>query len=210
MPVPANTAVLGVIVVTLVWAVAPVRAQTAADPPAVKVGDAWTYTMTTDAGKEPKEVTFTRKVAAVGADGGIEIHIGDRISKHDASGNLLDPRGAEFNRTFYKFPMQVGSEWSYTAKFGTQVPIEQRGSFKVVGYEPLSVPAGTFDCYKVEGKSEAAYKASFQQQMKETYWYCPKVNGIAKLQRDTSTMSRDSPSSREKVEQVLVKYMPKG
>jgi hypothetical protein len=85
--------------------------------------------------------------------------------------------------------MQVGSEWSYVAKFGTQVMMDQRGSYKVVAYEPLTVPAGTFDCFKVEGKAEAAYRISYQQQIKETYWYCPKVNGIAKLQRETSTTS---------------------
>jgi hypothetical protein len=36
------------------------------------------------------------------------------------------------------------------------------------------------------------------------------VNGIAKVLRETSTMSRDTPSSREKVEQVPVKDAPKG
>ena len=74
------------------------------------------------------------------------------------------------------------------------------GSYKVVAFEPLTVPAGTFDCFKVEGKAEAAYKASYQQQVRETYWYCPKVNGVAKLSRETATTSRDSPSSREKTE----------
>ncbi|MBK6803491.1 MAG: hypothetical protein IPG84_00800 [Betaproteobacteria bacterium] len=80
----------------------------------------------------------------------------------------------------------------------------------MIAWEPLTVPAGTFDCFRVEGKAEAAYKASYQQQIKETYWYCPKVNGIAKLQRETSTFSRDSPSSRETVEQLLTRHTPKG
>jgi len=190
--------------------VVPVGAQPAADKPAVQVGDAWTFTLTTDTGKETKEATYVRKVAAVGADGAIDFQIGERIIKADAAGNFLDAKGPEYNRTTYKFPMQVGSEWSYVAKFGTQVMMEQRGTYKVVAYEPLTVPAGTFDCYKVEGKSEAAYKASYQQQLKETYWYCPKVNGIARFQRDQATTSRDSPSSREKTDLILQKYTPKG
>lgn len=52
--------------------------------------------------------------------------------------------------------------------------------------------------------------ASYRQQVRETYGYCPRVNGIAKVLRETSTMSRDIPSSREKVEQVAVKDVPKG
>ncbi len=188
---------------------APVRAQ-AADKPAMHVGDSWAYAQTTDTGKGPSESMWARKVVAVGADGGFDFQIGERVHKYDAAGNYLDPKGAEYNRTVYKFPMQVGSEWSYVAKFGTQVMMDQRGSYKVVAYEPLTVPAGTFDCFKVEGKAEAAYRISYQQQIKETYWYCPKVNGIAKLQRETSTTSRDSPSSREKIESVLTRYTPKG
>jgi len=187
----------------------PVRAQSA-DRPAMNVGDTWAYAQTTDAGKEVKESTWSRKVVAVAADGTFEFQLGDRVHKYDAAGNYLDPKGAEYNRTVYRFPMQVGSEWNYVAKFGTQVMMEQRGSYKVVAYEPLTVPAGTFDCFKVDGKADAAYKASYQQQVRETYWYCPKVNGIAKLQRETTTTSRDSPSSREKTESVLTRYTPKG
>lgn len=187
----------------------PALAQTA-EMPAVKAGDAWVYTQTTDSGKGPKEATWSRKVVAVGADGGIEVQIGERVHELDASGNYQDTRGAEYNRTTYRFPMQVGSEWTYVAKFGAQVLMEQRGRYQVVAWEPLTVPAGTFDCFRVQGKAEAAYKASYQQAIEETYWYCPKVNAIGKLQRETSTFSRDSPSSRETVEQVLIRYTPKG
>jgi hypothetical protein len=183
-------------------------AQTA-DKPTVNVGDAWFYAQTSDTGKETKEVNWTRRVVAVGADG-YEAQVGDRVFRFDPSGNVVDPKGAEYHRMTYRFPMQVGAEWTYTAKFGTQVLMEQRGSYKVVAFESLTVPAGTFDCFKVEGKADAAYKASYQQQVRETYWYCPKVNGVAKLSRETTVTSRDSPSSREKVEQVLTKYAAKG
>jgi hypothetical protein len=212
MPVPANASVLrlAVMIALAVCAAAPVCAQPAADKPAIKVGDAWMYSMTTDSGKEAKEVSWARRAVAVGADGSVDVQIGERIEKLDAAGNLIDPKGAEFNRMIYKFPMQVGSEWTWVAKFGTQVVMEQRGTFKVVAYEPLTVPAGTFDCYRVEGKSDAAYKVSFQQQVKTTYWYCPKVNAIGRVLRETTVTARDSPSSHEKVDQVLVKYLPKG
>ena len=150
------------------------------------VGDSWSYAQTTDTGKGPSESAWSRKVVAVGADGGFDFQIGERVHKYDAAGNYLDPKGAEYNRTVYQFPMQVGSEWSYVAKFGTQVMMDQRGSYKVVAYEPLTAPAGTFDCFKVEGKAEAAYRYSYQQQIRETYWYCPKV------ERDREAPARGS------------------
>ena len=211
MPILPTAAVVrcAAVVALAALTVASASAQPAADKPVFTVGDSRGYTLTTDTGKEAKEVTYARKVVAAGRRAPRSRSAsGSRSSTRRATSS--DARGAEFNRTLYKFPMQVGSEWTYVAKIGAQVPIEQRGGFKVVAHEPLTVPAGTFDCYKVEGKSEAAYKASFQQQLKETYWYCPKVNGIAKMLRETSTTARDTPSSREKTEQVLVRYVPRG
>jgi hypothetical protein len=189
-------------------AVAPAFAQTA-ETPTVQVGDAWTYAQTSDNGKEKKETTWTRRVTAVGGDG-YDTQIGSRAYKHDPAGNYVNPRGAEFNRAVYKFPMQVGAEWSYTAKFDAPVIMDQRGTHKVVAYESLTVPAGTFDCFKVEGKAEVAYKASYHNEVRETYWYCPKVNGVAKISRQTVVNSRDTPSWQEKLEQVLTRYTPKG
>ena len=207
---PAPSPQLAHRIIACLLAVAGVaNAQPAANPPKVAVGDAWTYSLSTDAGKDVKEVTFTRRVVGIPSDGGMEIQIGERQQKHDSAGNLLDPKGAEYNRTTYKFPMQVGSEWTWTVKFGTQFVMDQRGRHKVVAYEKLTVPAGTFDCYKVEGYSDAAYKASYQYNVKETYWYCPAVNGLGRIQREATTISRDTPSSREKTDQVLVKYAPK-
>jgi hypothetical protein len=106
--------------------------------------------------------------------------------------------------------MQVGSEGSYVARFGTQVMMDQRGSCKVVAYEPLTVPAGTFDCVRAEGKAEAVYRIAYQPQIRETCWYCPMVNGIARRQRETTTTARDSPPSREQTEWMLTRYAPRG
>jgi hypothetical protein len=70
----------------------PVRAQTA-DKPAMHVGDSWSYAQTTDTGKGPSESAWSRKVVAVGADGGFDFQIGERVHKYDAAGNYLDPKG---------------------------------------------------------------------------------------------------------------------
>lgn len=185
----------------------PAMGQEVAEKPTLKVGDHWVFAQTTDPGKES---TWSRRIVAVGADGVVDVQIGaDKIQQVDASWNFIDPRGTEYNRTPYRFPMRVGAEWSFTTKTGTAIIMDQRNSYKVVAYEPVTVPAGTFDCLKVEGKSEATYKVSYNYTMNETYWYCPKVNYIAKLQRETTTRSRDAGSSHEKTESVLTKYTPK-
>ena len=88
--------------------------------------------------------------------------------------------------------------------------MDQHSRYKVVAFEPLTVPAGTFDCYRVESASTIAYKASFNRDIKETYWYCPKVGSFAKVTRETTTISRDTPSSRESTEIVLVKLQRRG
>jgi len=181
-----------------------------ADRPVLHAGDSWTYRQTSDSGKEAKETTWVRKVVGVGADGA-EMQIGERTFKVDSSLNIVDAKGANWSRQQYRFPMQVGTEWSFVNKVQIQVnEVDQRNSYKVVAYEPLTVPAGTFDCYRVEGKLDLTFKQSFSRQTKETYWYCPKVASFAKMVRDTQVTARDSPSSREKTEIVLMKYQGKG
>jgi len=179
-----------------------------AEKPTLKVGDQWVFAQTTDS---TKESMWSRRIVAVGADGVANVQVApDKIQQFDLSWNFIDPRGAEYSRTPYKFPMRVGAEWSFTTKVGTANVIDQRNSYQVVAYEPVTVPAGTFDCFKVEGKSEATYKVSYSYEMAETYWYCPKVNSIAKVHRETMTRTRDSGSAREKTESQLTKYTPKG
>ena len=66
------------------------------------------------------------------------------------------------------------------------------------------------ECFRVEGGSDLAYKQSYTRQVRETYWYCPKVGSFAKMLREVAVTSRDSPSSRESTEIVLVSYARKG
>jgi len=110
-----------------------------ADKPALAAGDSWTYRQVTDG----KETTWTRRVAGVGADGGADMLIGDRAFKVDASLNVLDARGPEYTRELYRFPMRVGAEWTASNKAFLQYVMDQHNRFRVVAYEPLTVPAGT-------------------------------------------------------------------
>jgi hypothetical protein len=175
-----------------------------AEPPAIAPGDSWTYRQTTDAAKE---IAWTRKVVAVGADGVVDMQIGERAFRVDGSLNILDPKGPDYSRAQYRFPIQVGNEWSFVNKVPFMaVEIDQRNKYKVVAYEALTVPAGTFDCFRVEGTQDLTFKASYNRQTRETYWYCPKVGSFAKMTRESSTFSRDSASTRESTEMLLLRY----
>ena len=193
------------VVAALVFVSATALAQSA-DKPALAAGDSWTYRQVADG----KESFWTRRVVSVASDGGADMQIGERAFKVDASLNILDPKGPEYVREQFRFPMRVGAEWTSSNKVHFQYVMDQHSRYKVVAFEPLTVPAGTFDCYRVEGTSTVAYKASYNRETRETSWYCPKVGSFAKVARDTTTISRDTPSSRESVEIVLVKLQRKG
>ena len=179
-----------------------------AEKPTLKVGDQWTFAQTIDA---TKETTWSRKIINMAPDGVMDVETApDKTQQFDASWNFIDPRGAEYSRAPFRFPIRVGEAWSFTTKVGNSVMMDQRNEYKVVAYEPVTVPAGTFDCFRIEGKSQATYKSSYQYEMTETYWYCPKVNYVAKVQRETNVRSRDTGSSHEKTESLLTRYAPKG
>lgn len=179
-----------------------------AEKPTLKTGDQWIFAQTTDS---TKESAWSRKISAVASDGAVDVEVGpDKTQQFDASWNLIDSRGPDYSRTPFKFPLRVGEAWSFTTKVGSSVVMDQRNDYKVVAYEPVTVPAGTFDCFKIEGKSEASYKTSYFYSMVETYWYCPKVNYAAKIRRETTVRSRDTGSSTEKTESLLTSYVPKG
>ena len=89
----------------------------------------------------------------------------------------------------------VGSTWEYASPIGSVDrygrAFERRGEYKVVAFEPVTVPAGTFKCFRVEGVNhmvrafstgDADYKQT--ERWTITTWYCPesvhRERGVAK------------------------------
>jgi hypothetical protein len=45
--------------------------------------------------------------------------------------------------------------------------------YKIVGRESITVPAGTFDCFKVQGHGEAGPLTYTKGEVRHTIWYEP-------------------------------------
>lgn len=85
------------------------------------------------------------------------------------TGNLFSPPAR-----YFKFPMKVGDE--YSVEFGIKNNDEgwAKWTFKVTGWESVTVPAGTFRALKIEGRSAVGSRLMF--------WYVREVNRNVKYQ----------------------------
>jgi hypothetical protein len=184
-------------------------AQPAADKPDLKVGDKWEFNQSvkTTPGQERSE-PWSRRVVEIQPDGRVHVAVGkDAKLPLDAMLNRIDSRGPEYSVPTYKFPMKIGNEWSYSARAGEGGMLERRGSYKVVAYEPVTVPAGTFDCFRVEGQWENSSR-SYTGKAREQYWYCPAIRFIAKSSFQFDQNWRDQPSRSETRMSELTKFTP--
>jgi len=183
-------------------------AQPTADKPDLKVGDNWDFKQSVKiASSEEKSEPWSRRVVEVQQDGRVQVAIGNATLPLDAMLNRIDARGPEYSVPTYKFPMKIGNEWSYSAKAGEAGMAERRGSYKVVAYEPVTVPAGTFDCFRVEGQWETSARG-YTGKAREQYWYCPAIKFIAKSSSQFDQNFRDRPSTSETRQSELTKFTP--
>ena len=183
-------------------------AQPTADKPELKVGDQWEFNRSIKiVPGEEKSEPWSRRVLEIQPDGRTQVVLDKETVTLDAMLNRIDPRGPEYSVTTYKFPMKVGNEWSYSARAGEGGMLERRGSYKVVAYEPVTVPAGTFDCFRVEGQWENSNK-SYSGRASEKYWYCPAIKFIAKSAFQYDQTWGNRPSKSETRQSELTKFTP--
>jgi len=193
----------------LAWIPLSVMAQPAADKPGVKVGDKWEFkeSVKTSASGESNN-TWSRRIVEILPDDRMQVAGGkDQLILVDGSWNAIDPKGAEYSLIAFKFPMSVGAAWSYTARSGQTGQSERRGNYKVMAFEPVTVPAGTFDCFHVEGEwqTNGLY---YHSHGTDIYWYCPKINFIAKRQSEFQAQPRGQLASREWRLSELTNFTP--
>jgi len=135
-----------------------------------RVGDRYEYQVTDLLTKLPERVKIQR-VVSVTADK--VLYMGVRII-NDLLGNTLQAgNGARFGpNQFFAAEYTVGKKWStrYPIVFPNGDPDDVEIDFRVTGRETVTVPAGTFDCFRVEGAGWVLGKA---RAIAITYWMAP-------------------------------------
>jgi hypothetical protein len=163
-----------------------------AEIPARRVGDKWAYEETKDT--QPARRKWSRTVTEILQTGGYVAVRGDRVPlTYDVAGNELDRRGEAYTEQSLHFPMTVGAKWTHDRKTSANSKeIPEKASWEVVAFERISVPAGTFDCFRVFGDirwingAEPGYA-------RKTYWYCPSIRGVAAFDEIKQTWSGSAP-----------------
>jgi len=173
--------------------------------PEVKVGDRWTYRRT-DNLTNAASFTYENRVESTGPD---EILV---VSKRrDRAGEIDNFFTSEWNAmalgeltliprtSFFRFPLKVGPsyETAYeTARKGSQARSKVEVTFKVVGWEEITVPAGKFRALKIEGRgSFLRLDQRGGGWNKFDFWYVPEVKRWVKYTYQDGTRGPTSPDT---------------
>jgi len=86
---------------------------------------------------------------------------------------------------WFAFPLYPGKTWrdSYDWEMKGAAPVQGKAedNGKVLGWESVQVPAGTFHALKVEVNSRYYGKGGMADDETVTYWYSPQVNRFVKF-----------------------------
>jgi hypothetical protein len=170
------------------------------DPPPIAtlacvVGDSWTYQYAAKSvngsGLNGAE-TFTQ------GDCGDRrvLHPSGKLTKADvtgdADGNLLTGfsvftgSAERFKKPFpyFRLPLTAGEKWDSAVDIDTgDGDLTGTGHWNTIGWETITVPAGTYDCLRKELKMDYDFSSNFGDvngTYKETSWYCPALRSDAK------------------------------
>lgn len=177
------------------------------DRPDVHIGDRWSYQHTNGLANE-KDYTQIEDIVEVSNN---EIRTRVRVKGQIGKGgiatytnewNPLDVVAAQYSPYLkeFVFPLEVGKKWDGNAD-KMLFSNGKHGKFflkgEVVAFEKITVPAGTFDAYKVNVVMDASgtdEDANIGNTV-ESYWYAPSVKRFVKLEntfkRDGRVRSKD-------------------
>jgi hypothetical protein len=159
----------------------PTGAQVA-ERPQIQVGDAWNYSFR-DTKNSRTGCTYSLTVTGVTDD---KITVDMQNPQHCNIGTLGESLvyDKDFNLMYsgltpYRtnaFPLAVGKQWNQKFDLNTEANtlLHNEVTAKVVAIEKVTVPAGTFDAYKVvvERKYASQYLSGT---ITETRWYAPQA-----------------------------------
>lgn len=178
-----------------------------AEQPVVKVGDQWQfveyYAVPSTTPNRTWVITSVTPAGITGTDNGEPLRL-------TADLNVVDsPRERNSNSTMLRFPLEVGSHWSFASDY----LFKPKGSegrtvtdVMVVGHEKVAVVAGEFDAFKLEAKSRLSgispIKSKVDAETFATYWYAPAARAVVKA------MYRNPYLGPRTVELVAFKLQP--
>jgi hypothetical protein len=174
----------------------PATAQVA-DRPQISVGESWDYSFH-DSRNSQTECTYSLTVTGVTNDtitGDMQnpqhCNIGALAAStvYDKDFNLMYAGLTPYRTN--AFPLAVGKQWNQKFAYHTEAnaPVYNDVTAKVVAMEKVTVPAGTFDAYKVV--VERKYQSQFVSgTITETRWYAPQAkNYIRRTSVDSASAS---------------------
>jgi hypothetical protein len=210
---------LGCLLIPVAMAQAPAERI---EGPTVKVGDTWIYNKLEGWNNVLEDISVVRVkrvgpggifMEATGLDGGNLARI-----QRTADFNLVRIQAPKFTKTTlpyypnFSFPLWVGKTWKGKVAFestdqpGKEVHAELEG--RVVGFESVTVPAGTFFALKIE--LGGPYRArnledSWTGRIEDTLWYSPQVRNAVRYEyKDTTGTARYNHEIHELVDFWLV------
>lgn len=175
--------------------------------PAVKVGDAWIYNRLDGWNNVLLDISLVRvkRVAAEGIFMEASALDGSNIARIQRTPdfNLVRIEAPRFTKTTlpyypnFSFPLWVGKTWKGKVAFtSTDQPGKEVSAdleVRVVGFESVTVPAGTFFALKIE--LHGPYRArnlegSWTGRIEDTLWYAPEARNAVRYEyKDTTGTS---------------------
>ncbi len=186
----------------------------AAPQPLVHVGDLYRYRSIDGLTLEP-QADFSHRVVSVDER---EIVIQVRNTKNDKvllryfnrDWNLLDNGQAKYEPFYseFRFPMSVGMTWTqnFTCIGAEGTTLAGYLTGKVAALEPVTVPAGAYDAYRIEREAEFRGTGGNTQVTRWhiATWYAA---AVGRFVRREETAIRDG-RVRTKVYEELIEHVP--
>jgi len=173
--------------------------------PQFAVGDEWEFLSVTSGsgpGAEPTSAIDRTVVVGVSENrlrlshtrldkpGGKPIESVTTFAVSPQLATLFDGKNA-FNsqRKLLSFPLQMGATWSYSYEYSTSDgtgKIREDLKCKIVGWEQVTVPAGTYWALRIEEKgwsnnlSPNVPLTARSAQLDRTFWYSPEIKYLVK------------------------------
>jgi len=124
---------------------------------------------------------------------------------YDAAMNLISSDGK--TRVLVQYPLEVGKQWRMSGPSHAIVNwnSDEEVIGRVLAAETIRVPAGTFECMRVETEVNLGVK-SYSQQRIHTRWYCPQIKWIAKEKIETRVYDPSRGYTRTFTESVLISF----